>query len=58
MWDPYIASIQEHVPDGTEKIIFDKFHVAGHLCEAVDKVRRRENKALLRNDDRRLVKTK
>lgn len=58
MWDPYIASIRKHVPEGAEKIVFDKFHVAGHLCEAVDTVRRRENKALLRNDDRRLVKTR
>lgn len=58
MWDPYIASIKKHVEDAQEKIVFDKFHVAAHLGKAVDMVRRRENKELLRHDDRRLVKTK
>jgi transposase len=58
MCDAYVASIREHVPDGAEKIVYDKFHIAAHLCEAVDTVRRRENKALLRKDDRRLVNTK
>jgi transposase len=46
MWAPYIASTQEYVPGSEEKIAFDKFHVAKHLGEAVDKVRRREHKAL------------
>lgn len=58
MWDPYIASIKANVPDAAKKIVFDKFHVAAHLGKAVDTVRRSENKALLRQDDRRLVKTK
>jgi len=58
MWDPYIASIKKHVENAEEKIVFDKFHVAAHLGKAVDMVRRRENKELLRHDDRRLVKTK
>jgi transposase len=57
MWDPYIASIKKHVEDAQEKIVFDKFHVAAHLGKAVDMVRRRENRELLRHDDRRLVKT-
>jgi transposase len=46
MWAPYIASTQAYVPGAEEKIAFDKFHVAKHLGEAVDKVRRREHKAL------------
>lgn len=53
MWSPYISSTQRHVPDAGEKIAFDKFHVAKHLGDAVDKVRRCEHKALLeegRND--------
>src|SRR5688572_32217566 len=28
MWDPYIASVREHVPQADSKIVFDKFHVA------------------------------
>src|SRR5271157_5603728 len=40
MWDPYERSIRAHLPQAEEKIVFDKFHVAKHLGEAVDKVRR------------------
>ena len=47
MWRPYISSTQRHVPDAGEKIAFDKFHVAKHLGDAVDRVRRSEHKALL-----------
>jgi len=47
MWEPYIRSTHEHVPDAGSKIVFDKFHVAQHLNEAVDKVRRQENRELL-----------
>jgi transposase len=46
MWDPYIASVREHVPEADGKTVFDKFHVAQHLGNAVDKVRRKENKTL------------
>ena len=42
MWDPYIASVREHVPEADGKIVFDKFHVAQHLGNAVDRVRRKE----------------
>jgi transposase len=51
MWGPFISSASEHVPDADRKIAFDKFHVAGHLGEAVDRVRRREHKALLELGD-------
>jgi transposase len=46
MWDPYISSVREHVPEADGKIVFDRFHVAKHLGDAVDQVRRRENKTL------------
>ena len=36
-WDPYIASVTEHVSAADGKIVFDKFHVAKHLGDAVDK---------------------
>ena len=29
MWEPYIQSIQGHLPDAKDKIVFDQFHVAG-----------------------------
>lgn len=58
MWEPYIASIRAHLPDGSSKIVFDKFHIAGHLGQAVDKVRRQERKVLAAEGDLRLVGTK
>jgi transposase len=51
MWGPYIASTREHVPDADHKIAFDKFHVAKHLGDAVDRVRRMEHKARLADGD-------
>ena len=47
MWGPFIESTAAHVLNAGDKIAFDKFHVAKHLGDAVDKVRRAEHKALL-----------
>jgi transposase len=58
MWDPYLASLKEHLPEAEKKAVFDKFHVAKHLGEAVDKVRRREHKVLKAEGDERLTGTK
>jgi transposase len=58
MWDPYIASTKENLKDADRKIVFDKFHIAKHLGEAVDQVRRQENKQLRADGDDRLVGTK
>lgn len=46
MWDPYVHSTRRHLPEADSKIVFDKFHIAKHLSEAVDQVRRREHKQL------------
>ncbi len=51
MHGPYIAATKEAVPDAERKIAFDKFHVAKHLGDAVDKVRRDEHRELLAADD-------
>lgn len=58
MWEPYIRSTRTHLPGADAKIVFDKFHVAQHLNEAVDKVRRQENRALLAEGHSWLVRTK
>ena len=58
MWDAYLNSIRKHVPDADEKIVFDKFHIAQHLTDAVDRVRRSENKELNRMGDSRLKGTR
>ncbi|RJR49501.1 MAG: hypothetical protein C4576_06765 [Desulfobacteraceae bacterium] len=47
MWDPYIAATKAYVPEAERKIVFDRFHVMRHVLEAVDKVRKQENKELL-----------
>lgn len=58
MWDPYVNSVQEHLPESANKIVFDKYHIAKHLGEAVDRVRRREQKGLKAEGDDRLTGTK
>jgi transposase len=50
MWDPYIASTLAHVPDGEKKIVFDRFHIMQHMNEAVDAVRKEENRLLMEDD--------
>jgi transposase len=47
MWDPYLRSIHQHVPNPAKKIVFDKYHVAAHLNRSVDQVRRTENRELI-----------
>jgi len=58
MWEPYIRSTEEHVPGASEKIAFDKFHVARHLGEAVDEVRKEEHRELSERGDDRLAGSK
>lgn len=56
MWQPFIASTRQKAPQA--EIVHDKFHISKHLNEAVDKVRRGENKALKQEGDDRLKGTK
>jgi hypothetical protein len=56
-WDPYIASVREHVPEAEGKIGFDNFQVAKHLSDAVDEIRRKENQTLPAAGDDRLAGT-
>lgn len=58
MCEAYENSVRQHVPHADEKIVFDKFHVAKNLSEAVDRVRRAENKVLRAEGDKTLVGTK
>lgn len=50
MWDPYIASTVAHVPNGREKIVFDRFHIMKQMNEAVDAVRKEENQLFMEDD--------
>ncbi len=56
MWPAFANTIETNVPQA--EIVHDRFHISKHLNEAVDKVRRQENKALLKADDDRLKGTK
>jgi transposase len=58
MWEPFIASTRDHLPDAEGKIVFDKFHIAQHLARAVDLVRRREHRELLAEGESALKGTK
>jgi transposase len=46
MCAPYIQSTLLHVPAADEKIVFDKFHIAQSLGQALDQVRRMESRRL------------
>ena len=53
----FIAVAEEALPAPEDMIVFDRFHVMKAMNEAVDAVRRGENKALVRTGDRSLVGT-
>jgi transposase len=52
MWRAYSNAVGEKLPDAD--IVHDKFHISQHLNQAVDKVRRQENKVLIQQGDERL----
>jgi len=58
MWQPYVKATMAHVPLAGEKIVFDRFHIVKQLNDAVDRVRRQENKALRREGDDTLARTR
>lgn len=58
MWPAFMKATMRHVPGAEEKICYDKFHVAQHLGNSVDKVRRQEHKALRKEGRDELTGTK
>lgn len=56
MWQAFMSSATKNAPNA--EIVHDKFHVSKYLNEAVDKVRRQENKQLLCKGDERLKGTR
>ena len=52
MWQAFMTSAGENAPNA--EIVHDKFHISKYLGEAVDKVRRAENKTLKKDGDDRL----
>lgn len=58
MHAPYVKATRAHIPDADCRIAFDKFHIAQKLGDAVNRVRRDENKALRAEGDDRLAGTR
>jgi transposase len=58
MWPAYISACQAHIPDAETKMVFDRFHIMRHVVVAVDKVRKEEHRALLKQGDDTLTRSK
>lgn len=57
MWEPFVSSTKENIPDADGKIVFDRFHIMAHVGKAVDAVRRREHRDLKSIGDASLTGT-
>ncbi len=58
MCQAYINACNHFVPQADQKMVFDRFHIMRHMLEAVDAVRKRENRDLQREGDTRLARSK
>lgn len=58
MWEPYVQSCLAHVPEAATKIVFDRFHIMGHMGKALDQVRKSEHRSLRAAGDDTLVGSK
>jgi transposase len=56
MWPAYLNSVKQALPQAD--VVHDRFHIAKHFNEAVDKVRKAEHRALLYEGDDLLKGTK
>lgn len=58
MHQPFINATRAALADADRKIVFDKFHIAQHLGDAVNAIRIAEHRDLRANGDHRLAGTK
>jgi len=56
MWEPFLNAVEKRLPQAD--IVHDKFHIAKYLGEAVDKVRKAENRNLVNQNEDTLKGTK
>ncbi len=56
IWRPYMEAVAKWLPNA--RVCFDRFHVARHLGDAVNTVRKEEHRKLRAEGDRTLVGTK
>ena len=54
----YIYAVLDRVPDGQDKIVFDRFHLMAHMGKAVDEVRKQEHRGLCKEGDSALKGSK
>ncbi|MEO5864308.1 MAG: transposase, partial [Nitrospiraceae bacterium] len=52
--EPSLQATRAWVRDATKKIVFDRFHIRGHVGQAVDTVRKQEHRTLMASSDERL----
>lgn len=55
-WRAFTSATEEQLPEAV--IVHDKFHISKYLNEAVDKVRKQQNKELLKAKDKTLIGSK
>lgn len=58
MWKAYTLAVRTWIPDAERKIVYDRFHVMKVLLEAVDLVRKAENRKLMQSDNELLKGSK
>lgn len=58
MWRPFQSSCRKWIPDADAKTVLDRFHIEKHLGEAVDMVRKQEQRELMKQGDDRLKGSK
>ena len=58
MWEPYVNSTAQMVPQGAEKIVHDPFHMMQHMNGAVNDVRKAEYRSLRAEGDDSLEGTR
>jgi transposase len=55
MWPAYIRATTDGLPQGDQKIVFDRFHIMQEMTRAVDTVRKQEHRAFLKAGGTRSV---
>ena len=58
IWVPFISAVKKNFANGAGIIAFDRFHVSMHLGKSLDKVRAQENRQLLNEGIRTLIRSK
>lgn len=58
MHAPYIAATRDELPDGENKIVFDRFHVMKNVNQEVENVRRGEHRELKRQGNNTLTRAR